>query len=331
MKAYLAIAAGDQAPRARILTALCAMLPRVGVADDGAFVCDLRGTERLLGAPLRVARNAISACGAAGGVTSAGGIGTTPFVARVAASRTPAGKVSEIPAGGERAFLDVLPLDVLPLHPKIIEELALLGVRRLGEFLAVPLGDVTDRFGHSAAIAYSLATGELIEDVRGVAPRRRIRAKRMWDDPVDSRERLIFALRVAADELAEALGHDGLAALRVRLVLEREELLPLRLERSLLPPSGESAAIIRSLRWGLEEIPTLGLVTSAALEITAVEPARGRQIGLFAPDGAHAEEAIAVAQFLRSRLGTGTVLQPRIVDPDARLPERAAEWEEVVR
>jgi hypothetical protein len=58
---------------------------------------------------------------------------------------------------------------------------------------------------------------------------------------------------------------------------------------------------------------------------------RGRQIGLFAPDGAHAEEAIAVAQFLRTRLGAATVLQPHVVDADARLPERAAEWEEVVR
>ena len=331
MKSYLAIAVPERAPRARILAALCAMLPRVGVADDGAFVCDLRGTERLLGTPLRVARNAISVCGASGGQLLAGGLGTTPFVARVAASRTLAGKVSEIPAGGERAFLDVLPLDVLPLDPKVIEELGLLGVRRIGEFLALPRGAVTDRFGGAAAIAHALATGDLVEDVRGVAPRRRIRAKRMWDDPVDSRERLIFALRAAADELAEALRHDGLAALRIRLVLEREELLPLRLERSLLPPSAQSAAIVRSLRWGLEELATLGLVTSAALEITAVEPARGRQIGLFAPDGAHAEEAIAVAQFLRTRLGAATVLQPHVVDADARLPERAAEWEEVVR
>ena len=331
MKAYLAIAVPEHAPRARILAALCAMLPRVGVADDGSFVCDLRGTERLLGTPLRVARNAISACGASGGQLLAGGLGTTPFVARVAATRTAAGKVSEIPAGGERAFLDVLPLDVLPLDPKVIEELALLGVRRVVEFLALPRGSVTDRFGHAAAIAYALATGELVEDVRGVAPRRRIRAKRTWDDPVDSRERLIFALRAAADELAEALRHDGLAALRMRLVLEREELLPLRLERSLLPPSAQSAAIVRSLRWGLEEIATLGLVTSAVLEITAVEPARGRQIGLFAPDGAHAEEAISVAQFLRTRLGASTVLQARVVDADPRLPERAAEWEEVVR
>jgi nucleotidyltransferase/DNA polymerase involved in DNA repair len=331
MKAFLAVAVPERAPRARILAALCAMLPRVGVADDGAFVCDLRGTERLLGTPLRVARNAVSACSTAGGELPSGGVGTTPFVARVAASRTPAGKVSEIVPGGERAFLDPLPLGVLPLDPKVIEELALLGVRNVGEFLALSRGAATDRFGHGAAIAYALATGELVEDVRGVAPRRRIRAKRTWDDPVDSRERLIFALRAAADELAEALRHDGLAALRVRLVLEREELLPLRLERSLLPPSGESAAIVRSLRWGLEEIQTLGLITSAALEITAIEPARGRQIGLFAPDGAHAEEAIAVAQLLRTKLGAGIVLQPRVVDAEARLPERAAEWEEVVR
>ena len=287
MKAFLAIAVPERAPRARILAALCAMLPRVGVADDGAFVCDLRGTERLLGAPLRVARNAISVCGASGGQLLAGGLATTPFVARVAASRAPAGKVSEIPAGGERAFLDGLPLDVLPLDPKVVAELALLGVRRIGEFLALPRGAAIDRFGHAAGVAYALATGDLVEDVRGVAPRRRIRAKRMWDDPVDSRERLIFALRSAADELAEALRHDGLAA--------------------------------------------LGLVTSAGLEIIAVEPARGRQIGLFAPDGARAEEAISVAQFLRTRLGAATVLQPRVVDAEARLPERAADWEEVVR
>ena len=63
--------------------------------------------------------------------------------------------MSEIPAGGERAFLDVLPLDVLPLHPKVIEELALLGVRRIGDLLALPAGDVSDRFGGSAAIAYA--------------------------------------------------------------------------------------------------------------------------------------------------------------------------------
>lgn len=331
MKAFLALAVPEHAPRARILVALCAMLPRVGVADDGAFVCDLRGTERLLGLPGRVARNAIAVCGASGGFVPAAGIGSTPFVARVAAARAPSGSVHEVAAGDERGFLDPLPLAVLPLDPKLIEELALLGIRRVGELLALPRGAVADRFGAAAATAYALAAGDVEEDVRGVAPRRRIRAKRTWDAPVDSRERLVFALRGVADELATALRHDGLAALRVGLVLERDEALPLRLERSLLPPSSESRAIVRSLRWGLEEIQTLGAVISAALEITAVEPLRGRQIGLFAPDGAHAEEAIAVAQYLRTRLGPRTVLRSHVVDADARLPERVAEWEEAVK
>src|SRR5260221_12204127 len=186
MKSYLAIAVPERAPRARILATLAAMLPRVGVADDGAFVCDLRGTERLLGTPIRVARNAVSACGASGGALISGGLGTTPFVARVAASRTAVGTVREIQAGDERAFLDPLPLDVLPLHPKVIEELALLGIRVIGDFVALPRGSVSDRFGHAAAIAHALATGKPVKERPGCAPRRATSPKPTAHDPCAS-------------------------------------------------------------------------------------------------------------------------------------------------
>ena len=94
------------------------------------------------------------------------------------------------------------------------------------------------------------------------------------------------------------------------------------------------AAIIRSVRWGLEELADatdIGAVSGAWLEVSVAEPARGRQVGLFAPDGARAEEAIAVAQLLRTRLGTGVVLEARVVDAEARLPERGAQWRELVR
>ncbi|MGH2379298.1 MAG: hypothetical protein ACRDGT_12595, partial [Candidatus Limnocylindria bacterium] len=71
-------------------------------------------------------------------------------------------------------------------------------------------------------------------------------------------------------------------------------------------------------------------VTGVRIEVTEVEPVRGRQIGLFAADAAREEEAVAVARYLRSRLGPGTVLRPRVTDPDSRVAEREAEWEEVV-
>lgn len=335
MKAYLALTVpeGPDVPRARILAVLCAMLPRVGVADDGAFLCDLRGTERLLGPAERVARRAIAAC-AKVGIVPAAGIATTPFIARLAAAATGSGSVREIASGDERAFTDPLPLTVLPLDPKVISELELLGLPRVGDFQALPAAAVLDRFGSAAARVQALTGAGIEEDIRGIAPRRRIRARRRWDDPVDSRERLVFALRSAADEVAATLRADGLAALEIVVLLERDGRGPLRLVRALLPPTADAAAIIRSVRWGLEELPgaaELGAVSGAWLEVSVVEPARGRQVGLFAPDGARAEEAIAVAQFLRTRLGPGAVLEARVVDPAARLPERGAEWRELVR
>lgn len=335
LKAYLALVVPDApaVPRARLLAALCAMLPRVGVADDGAFVCDLRGTERLFGPAERVARRAISAC-AKTGVVPAAGIAATPFIARLAAGDTPPGTVRQIAIGAERGFTGPLPLAVLPLGPPVVAELALLGLHLVGDFLALPAGAVLERFGAATARVHALADARIEEDVRGVAPRRRIRARRLWDDPIDSRERLVFALRATADEVAATLQADGQAALEIVVVLEREGRDPLRLVRSLLPPTADPAAIVRSIRWGLEELSdaaSIGAVSGASLEVSVALPARGRQVGLFAPDGARAEEAIAVAQFLRTRLGPGAVLEARVVDAEARLPERGAQWRELVR
>jgi len=281
----------------RLLATLHAALPRVGVLDPCAFVCDLAGTEELLGAPTRIARNVLARCARAGARASAG-IAPTPFVARVVAERTPPGEVRLVDDG--RAFLAPLPLDVLPVDVKVHDELRLLGLRTVGEFADLPRGSVFDRFGSAVARAHALARGEYGDMVRASAPPRRIRARRAWDDAIGSREQLVFALRVVVDEISGALARDGFAALRLELRLDREDAGPLRIERTVLPPTREAAALLRSLRWALEERSELGLVTGCALEVPEVEPARGRQIGLFAPDGARAEEAIATARYLRA-------------------------------
>ena len=312
---------------ARLLSTLHSVLPRVGVLDPGVFACDLAGTEELLGAPARVARRVIGRC-ARVGVQASAGIAPTPFVARVIAERTPAGEVRAVDDG--RAFLASLPLDVLPVDEKVREELRLLGLRIVGDFAELPRGAVFDRFGSAVARAHALARGEFGDMVRATAPPRRIRARRVWDDPIASHEQLVFALRVVVDEISAVLARDGLAALRLELRLDREDAGPLRIERSVLPPTRERTALLRSLRWALEERDQLGLVTGCALEVPEVEAARGRQIGLFAPDGARHEEAIATARYLRAKLGRGVVLRARVADADARLPERASEWMEVI-
>ena len=328
--------AASDAARERALLSLRAALPRVGVLDHGVYACDLRGTARLLGAPLAVAARIVSVCARAG-APCAVGVGPGSFVARVLAERTPLGEARGLPAGqagglpgSPREYLAPLPVATLPLDARLLEELSLMGIREVGAFAALDAGAVLDRFGRAAAAAHALACGIDDVPVHGVPPLRRIRAGRRFDDAISSKEQLVFALRMLADKVAHDLAADGLAALRLVLHAERESASPLRLERVLLPPTADPAALVRSLRWALDERADLGPIDAAAIEALEVETGRGRQLGLFAPDGAHVEEAIAVAQHLRGRLGPGTVLRARLRAPDARLPEREAEWTEVV-
>lgn len=320
--------AASDAARDRAFGVLRAALPRVGVLNRGVYACDLRGTRRLLGTPLEVARRIVALCDRAG-ATGAVGVGPGTFVARVLAEQTPLGQARELTLDA-RAFLAPLPVATLPLDARIVDELALLGVRDVAAFAALDRGAVLDRLGRAAAAAHALACGTDDLAVRGVPPRRRIQAGRRFDEAIGSKDQLVFALRSLADAVAARLRVDDLAALRLVLHAEREDAPPLRLERVLLPPAADPAALVRSLRWALDEWPDLGRIGAVAIEALEVEPLRGRQLGLFAPDGAHAEEAIAVAQHLRGRLGAGAVLRARVQAPDARLPEREAEWNEVV-
>lgn len=334
--------AASDAARQRALDAVRGALPRVGVLDRGVYACDLRGTRRLLGAPLEVGRRIVALCERAG-AGCAVGVAPGTFVARVLAEQTPLGEAREL-GTDPREFLAPLAIATLPLDARTVDELAVMGLRDVAAFAALDRGAVLDRLGRAAAAAHALACGMDDLPVHGVPPRRRIRAGRRFDEAIGSKEQLVFALRALADVVAARLRADGLAALRLVLHAEREAAPPLRLERLLLPPAADPAALVRSLRWALDELPhrslasagtpgygpDLGRIEAAAIEALEVEPLRGRQLGLFAPDGAHAEEAIAVAQHLRGRLGAGAVLRARVQSPDARLPEREAEWTEVV-
>jgi len=320
----------SDARHAKVLDALCRILPRVGVEARGTFACDLRGTTRLLGPPEQVGARIVETLARAR-IAAAVGIAERPFAARVAAERAPAGDVVRIRPAEERAFLAMLPLSTLPMGEEHREELALLGIRDVGAFAELDRGAVLDRFGRAVAAAHALARGEDPGEVRGAPPRRRIVGKRAWDDAITEREQLVFALKSVLDPLATELERDGLAALRLEAKLEREDGPPLQVERLVLPPTANASALLRSLRWGLEERPDeVGRVLGVRVEVTEVEPSRGRQIGLFAADGANEEEAIAVARYLRSRLGPGAVMRAEVADADARMAEREARWEEAV-
>jgi len=184
--------ASDQL-HARALATLRALLPHVGIDAPGIYACDLAGTERVLGAPSRVARRIVERL-ARVSAPAAVAVAITPFAARVAAERTADGDVRLVTE--PREYLAPLPIEVLPIDPKLVDELGLLGLRSVGDFAALPRGAVFDRFGRGAARAHALARAEDEERVRADPPPKRIRSRRNWEDALVSREQLVFALKV---------------------------------------------------------------------------------------------------------------------------------------
>src|SRR4029078_1627010 len=67
-------------------------------------------------------------------------------------------------------FLAPLPLTLLPLERQRYDELAALGVRKLGQLAGLPGGAVAERWGPDGRRAWSLARGGTAARVRGRRP-----------------------------------------------------------------------------------------------------------------------------------------------------------------
>ncbi|GAB3811296.1 DNA polymerase Y family protein [Micromonospora zhanjiangensis] len=143
------------------------------------------------------------------GVESQIGLADGVFAAGLAA-RT--GRV--VPPGDTPAFLADLPVAALG-RPSLTDLLRRLGVRTLGDFAALPAGDVLARFGFDAALAHRLAAGR---DHRPLAVRRPppdLAVTETYDDPLDRVDAAAFAARALAERLGDILAGHGLACTRL--------------------------------------------------------------------------------------------------------------------
>lgn len=81
------------------------------------------------------------------------------FTARVAAVRTPVGRMRLVSKADEAAFLNPLPITLLPLPGPALQQLWWLGIRTLGDFAALPGAAVWQRFGQAGKVAQQWAQG----------------------------------------------------------------------------------------------------------------------------------------------------------------------------
>ena len=187
-----------------------------------------------------------------------------------------------VPEGGAAQFLAPLPVNRLG-DDELSSLLPLLGVRRLGEFAALRVPDVRDRFGERGVRLHALAIGA---DPRPVVPRvplPELACQVEFEPPLTLADQVAFGVRATAGRFVAGLAgvHLACTELRVRITADRGEVA----ERVWLHPAAfDEAAVVDRVRWQLQAAAgsVIGSpVVSVRLEPVAVDATATFEPGLF--------------------------------------------------
>jgi protein ImuB len=228
-----------------VVAAVEQVVAGVEVVRPGACALAARGPARYFGGEERAAERIVEQVAQECGVEAQVGIADGAFAAGLAA-RT--GRI--VPPGQTPAFLAGLDVRALE-RPDLTSRLRRLGVRTLGDFAALPAGDVLTRFGFDAALAHRLAAGI---DERPLAVRRPppdLAVTEEYDEPIDRVDVAAFAARSLAERLHATLAGHGLACTRLGIeavTAHGQELHRTWRHDGLLT----TAAVIDRVRWQLE-------------------------------------------------------------------------------
>jgi protein ImuB len=285
------VIAVDEGADARAFEAVVAaveeLCPRVEVVRPGVLAFSARGPSRYFGGDAALSAQirdvVIDAARATLGVETghgpAVGVADGNFAASLAARAAYAGRdrVLVVPPGKSAEFLAPLPIGAIG-DAAIADVARRLGLRTLGAFAQLDVADVVARFGAAGVAAHRRANGL---EVRALSPREpppELAVEVTFDPPADAVDRVAFAARGLASELADGLGARGLVA--TALVIEVETEHGERRERRWRSEGAlDARAVAERVRWQAE-----GWLTDVAQQAAEEEPTAGITLLRLRPD-----------------------------------------------
>ncbi|MFB9332797.1 DNA polymerase Y family protein [Actinoplanes octamycinicus] len=287
----------------------------VEVIRPGACALAARGPSRYYGGEEAAAERIVEHVAQSCAVESQAGIADGVFAAGIAA------RSGRIVAPGETpGFLAGVPVEALD-RPELTDLLRRLGAKTLGEFAALPAGDVLTRFGFDGALAHRLARGGDHRPLAVRQPPPDLAVQETYDEPLARVDTAAFAGRVLAERLHERLAGHGLACTRLgveAVTADGQELHRVWRHDGLLT----AAAIAERVRWQLDgwltgarrnapARPTAGLVRLSLIPDGILAHA-GLQPGLWGDAGAERDRAHRAFSRVQGLLGPEAVVTPVI-------------------
>jgi DNA polymerase-4/protein ImuB len=225
------------------------------------------------------------------------------------------------------SFLASQPIAVLPLDPDTHRRLWQLGLKTLGDLVALPESAIVSQFGSPGRRLWRLASGAVHEPVIGREMPEPIVAEMDLPAPVADHAMLAHGLEKLIER---ALKHPRRVGFRVHVARARavlEQGTSWMTEVTLKDPSADRDRIAAPLKVRLEQSPPTGAVERLAVEFIAFAPGT-TELQLFAQDAqaaaraGHRHALRAAVEEIKTRLKRPLLHHVIEVQPWSRIPER---------
>ena len=244
------------------------------------------------------------------------GLADMGWSTRFAGAPTPRAAFWLALAGSER-FVDsaaeleptlaALPVAVLHCDGETQEVLGAIGVRTVGELLALPRGGVARRFGQRLLDLLDRALGRLPDPRNFFVPPARFRAVLELPSEITQAEALLFATKRLIVQLAGFLAARSGGAQRLVFRLKHRDRAATEVAIGLIAPSRDAEHFTLLARERFASLALAGPVREIALEVDDVAPLPGRNLGLLLEQGKLQGDWERFLERLRARLGDEAV------------------------
>jgi protein ImuB len=223
---------------------------------------------------------------------------------------------------GLESALAALPVAVLRRDGETQDALEAIGVRTLGELLALPREGVARRFGQGLLDDLDRALGRLPDPRNLFVPPARFRAAIELPAEVVQAEALLFAAKRLIFQLAGFLAAHSGGAQRFVFRLRHRDRAATEVAIGLVAPSRDAEHFTLLARERFSALALGQPVREIALEVDEVVPLAGRNLGLLLEQGKPRGDWEHLVERLRARLGSEAVRG--IAIRSEHRPERAS-------
>ncbi len=291
------------------------------VSVDEAFV-DLTGTGHLFGDPERAARSMKARISERTSLTCSIGVSVSKLVAKIASDMNKPDGLTIVPPAEVARFLAALPVKKVPgIGEKGAEELAALGIARVGDIAKYPPARLEERFGKFGAWLLEIAGGAEGAPVEPCTAPKSVSAEETLDEDTSDETIIRKVLLGQADRVGRRLREEGFRGRTVTLKLKHHDFRQITRSSTLAEPTQLGETIYHEALELLSVYNLRSKVRLVGLGVSNLEPldAPGapEQLSLFGPPkGAEGKWAKVerAADEIERRFGRGAVKRGSLLE-----------------